>query len=67
MDVRFREKNGRAADVTGMTEFDPTADIAASQRAHLAAMLRCLIQIPVFGRLQQRRLVGQPRLALAHC
>jgi hypothetical protein len=23
MDVRFRGKNGRAADITGTTEFDP--------------------------------------------
>src|SRR6266403_3380028 len=23
MDVRFRRKSGRAADITGMTEFDP--------------------------------------------
>jgi hypothetical protein len=23
MDVRFRGKSGRAADITGMTEFDP--------------------------------------------
>jgi len=23
MDVRFREKSGRAADITGTTEFDP--------------------------------------------
>jgi len=27
MDVRFRGKSGRAADITSMTHFDPTADI----------------------------------------
>jgi hypothetical protein len=28
MEVRFRGKSGRAADITGMTEFDPIADLA---------------------------------------
>jgi hypothetical protein len=28
MDVRFRRKSGRAADITGTTEFDPTSDIS---------------------------------------
>jgi hypothetical protein len=27
MDVRFRGKSGRAADITGTTEFDPTSAI----------------------------------------
>src|SRR6266851_3553001 len=28
MDVRFRGKSGRAADITGTTEFDPQADMS---------------------------------------
>jgi hypothetical protein len=27
MDVRFRGKSGRAADITGTTEFDPICDM----------------------------------------
>jgi hypothetical protein len=30
MDVRFRGKSGRAADITGTTEFDPDSDMTAS-------------------------------------
>jgi hypothetical protein len=28
MDVRFRGKNGRAADITGTTEFGPAPDMS---------------------------------------
>jgi len=31
MDVCFRGKSGRAADITGTTEFDPTADISRTE------------------------------------
>jgi len=30
MDVRFRGKSGRAADITGTTEFDPISDMDGS-------------------------------------
>src|SRR5260370_1152805 len=37
---RFRGKSGRAADITGMTEFDPQADIGPARRDRNPAVQR---------------------------
>jgi hypothetical protein len=39
MDVRFREKNGRAVVITGTTEFDPKRSSGGSQ-SRSAAIFR---------------------------
>jgi hypothetical protein len=39
IDFRFWGKNGRAADITGMTEFDPRADIGGAEIPQRSTLL----------------------------
>jgi hypothetical protein len=45
MDFRFRRKNGRAADVTATTDFDPHRPYAGS-KSRSAAVLLCSLDGP---------------------
>src|SRR6266446_7871885 len=46
MDVRFRGKNGRAADITGTTEFDPHRSYAGSKSRSAAVSCRTEVCYP---------------------
>jgi hypothetical protein len=48
MDFRFRGKSGRAADITGMTEFGPNSDIERSLLLQCTALTPAIVAFP-FG------------------